>query len=196
MANAATRPATASGGATSYDSVAQALHWLVAALAVGVVLLGWTIEGTPRNTPQRALLMMVHSSVGLSILGAMVFRAGWRWRHPPPPLPSSLARLEAALARCTYLVLYVLYLIFILMPLAGYLNAAAAGHAVSFFGIVAIPPLSPENGRLSQVAIAIHLVGQYPLYLFVGLHIAGALFHGAIRRDGVVEWMLPLCRVR
>jgi cytochrome b561 len=73
------------------------------------------------------------------------------------------------------------------MPLAGYLNAAAAGHAVSFFGIVAIPPLSPENGCLSQVAIAIHLVGQYPLYLFVGLHSAGALLHGAIRRDGVVE---------
>ena len=62
----------------------------------------------------------------------------------------------------------VLYLIFILMPLAGYLNAAAAGHAVNFFGIVSIPPLLPENGRLSQVAIAIHLVGQYPLYLFVG----------------------------
>jgi cytochrome b561 len=192
MANAATRPAAVRGGAASYDIVAQALHWLVAGLAVGVVLLGWTIEGTARNTPQRDLLMMVHSSVGLSILGAMLLRAGWRWRHPPPPLPSSLGRLEAALVRCTHLVLY---LIFILMPLAGYLNAAAAGHAVNFFGIITIPPLFPENGRLSQVAIATHLVGQYPLYLFVGLHIAGALFHGAVRRDGVVDRMLPSRRV-
>jgi cytochrome b561 len=193
MANAATRPVAARAGAASYDRVAQGLHWLVAALAIGVVLLGWTIEGTPRNTPQRDLLMMVHSSVGLSILGAMVFRAGWRWRHPPPPLPSSLGRLEAALAHCTHLVLY---LIFILMPLAGYLNAAAAGLAVNFFGIVSIPPLVSENGRLSQVAIAIHLVGQYPLYLFVVLHLSGALFHGAIRRDGIVERMLPFRRVR
>jgi cytochrome b561 len=56
------------------------------------------------------------------------------------------------------------------------LNAAAAGHAINFFGIVSLPPLLPENGRLSQVAIAIHLVGQYPLYLFIGLHVAGALF--------------------
>jgi cytochrome b561 len=189
MVNAATRPAAAFGGAAPYDGVAQALHWLVAALAVGVVLLGWTIEGTPRNTPQRDLFLVAHSSVGLSILGVMVFRAGWRWRHPPPPLPASLGRLEASLARCTH---FVLYLIFILMPLAGYLNAAAAGHTVNFFGIVVIRPLLPENGRLSQVAIAIHLVGQYPLYLFVGLHVAGALFHGAIRRDGVVERMLPL----
>src|SRR5215813_10499898 len=188
MARAATRPAAVLGGAASYDGVAQITHWLVAALAVGVVLLGWTIEGVARNTPQRDLLMMLHASIGLSILAAMVFRAGWRWRHPPPPLPPRLGRLEATLARCSHLVLYV---IFIAMPLAGYLNAAAAGHAVNFFGLVSIPPVLPENGRLSQVAIAIHLVGQYPLYLFVALHVAGALFHGAIRRDGVVERMLP-----
>jgi cytochrome b561 len=45
------------------------------------------------------------------------------------------------------------------------------------------------------VAIAIHLVGQYPLYLFAVLHVMGALFHGAIRRDGLVERMLPVRRV-
>jgi len=74
------------------------------------------------------------------------------------------------------------------------LNTAAAGHAVNFFGVLSIPPLLPENGRLSQVAIAIHLVAQYPLYLFIALHIAGALFHVAIRRDRVVERMLPIRR--
>jgi cytochrome b561 len=121
--------ARATGGiALGYDSVAQALHWLIAALAIAVVLLGWTIEGIPRNTPQRDLAIMVHSSVGLSILTAMVFRAGWRWRHPPPP---SLRHFEAALARANHLVLY---LIFILMPLAGYLNAAAAGRLLIFSG--------------------------------------------------------------
>ena len=121
----------------------------------------------------------------------MVFRTGWRWRYPPPPLPPGLARFEIALAGLTH---FVLYLFLILMPLTGYLNAAAAGHAVYFFGVVSIPPLLPENDRLSQVAIAIHLVEQYPLYLFIGLHIAGALFHGAIRRDGIVERMLPIRR--
>jgi len=42
------------------------------------------------------------------------------------------------------------------------------------------------------VAIAIHLLGQYPLYLFAVLHVAGALFHGFVQRDGVLERMLPL----
>ena len=74
------------------------------------------------------------------------------------------------------------------------MNAAAAGHAVDFFGVVSIPPLLPENDRLLQVAIASHLVAQYPLYLCIALHIAGALFYGAIRCDGIVERMVPIRR--
>ena len=178
----------ASRGAASYDRVAQAVHWLVAVLAVTVVWLGWGIGWAPRNMPRRDFFVLVHESVGLTILAAMVFRAWWRWRHPPPPLPPTLARHEAALAQLTHLALYVLL---IAMPLAGYSSAAMAGQAVSYFGVFAIPPLFPANNRLSQVAIAIHLVGQYPLYLFAALHIAGALFHGFVRRDGVVERMLP-----
>ncbi len=180
--------AAAPRAALSYNRIAQAVHWLVAALAVAVIWLGWGIAWAPRNTPRRDLFVLIHESVGLTILAAMVFRAWWRWRHPPPPLPPVLSRLETGLAGLTH---YALYLLLILMPLAGYSSAAVAGHAVSYFGVFSIPPLVPGNDRLSQVAIAIHLVGQYPLYIFVALHIAGALFHGFVRRDGVVERMLP-----
>ena len=183
--------AAAPRAALSYDRIAQAVHWLVAALAVTVVWLGWGIAWAPRNTPRRDLFVLIHESVGLTILAAMMFRAWWRWRHPPPPLPPALSRLETGLAGLTH---FALYLFLILMPLGGYSSAAVAGHAVSYFGVFSIPPLLPGNDRLSQVAIAIHLVGQYPLYLFVALHIAGALFHGLVRRDGVLERMLPLRR--
>jgi cytochrome b561 len=181
--------AAAPRAAPSYDRIAQAVHWFVAALAVTVVWLGWGIAWAPRNTPRRDLFMLIHESVGLTILAAMVFRAWWRWRHPPPPLPPVLALLEIALARFNHLALYALLFI---MPLAGYLNVAVAGHAVDLFGVLTIPPLLPENDRLSQWAIAVHLAGQYALYLFVALHVAGALFHGAIRRDGILERMLPM----
>ncbi len=181
----------AAAGAPAYDGVARAIHWLVAALAVTVVALGWSMVAAPRNTPARDLLLLLHRSVGLTILAAMVVRTLWRWRRPPPPLPPHLRRIEAGLAHLTHLVLYV---IFIVMPIAGYVNAAAAGHAVGFFGLFSIPPLLPENPRLSQMAIAAHLVGQYFVYLFVALHVAGALLHGVIRRDGVLGRMAPLRR--
>jgi cytochrome b561 len=177
-----------SGPVAGYNGVARSLHWLIVLLAAIVVGLAWAMERAPRNTPSRDQLMLLHQSVGLTILAVMILRIGWRWGHPAPPLPPSLARWERALSRATHVMLYVL---FITMPVAGYLDAAAAGHAVSFFGLASIPPLIPANGRLSQAAIAFHLVGQYFVHLFVALHVAGALLHGIVKRDGVLERMLP-----
>jgi cytochrome b561 len=73
-----------------------------------------------------------------------------------------VAPLERALARCTHVILYFLL---IAMPLAAYVNAAAAGYGVSVFGLFSIPPLTPENGRRSQAAIGVHVVAQYFAYL-------------------------------
>ena len=183
--------AESSPGAERYRPVARAVHWLIAALAVMVVSLGWASGSAPRNSPARDSLLLLHRSVGLTILALMVFRTLWRWFDPAPPPPPALGRIEAGLARLTQ---FGLYLIFLVMPLAGYLNAAAAGRAVSFFGLVSVPPLLPVDERLSQFAIAVHLLGQYVVYLLVSLHVVGALYHGAIRRDGVLDRMLPLRR--
>ena len=124
--------ATISGAAGSggYGAVARSLHWLVAALAVIVVSLGWTIEWAPLNTPIRSDILQVHRSVGVAILVLMMFRAMWRLRHPPPPLPVSVGRAQAWRAHLTHLGLY---LIFVVMPVSGLLNAAAAGHEIGFF---------------------------------------------------------------
>jgi len=174
-----------------YDPVARALHWLVAGLAVVVVSLGLAISGAPRETESRELLMVLHRSVGLVILALMVFRAGWRFAHPPPPLPPSFPRIEGLAAHADHALLYVLFLV---MPLSGYLNAASAGHSVSFFGLALIPPLVPESQRLSQAANAVHLVGQFLIYLLVGMHVVAALTHAVVRRNRILDRMLPLRR--
>jgi len=180
--------AAGSAGAGRYGPVARHIHWLVVMLAVIVISLGWAIAASPLNTPTRNGLLLVHRSFGLIILALMAFRALWRCRHAPPPLPPSVGRIDTALAQLTHLGLY---LIFIVMPLFGYLNAAAAGHNVSFFGVFEIPQLLPTNERVSQWAIAVHLLGQYAVYLLVVLHVAGALYHAMIKRDGVLGRMLP-----
>jgi cytochrome b561 len=179
---------TCSPAAGHYGSVARAVHWLIAGLAVIVVTLGWAAISAPRNTMPLDRLLLLHRSVGLTIFALMLFRALWRWRRPPPPLPLGLRRSEAGLARLTH---GGLYAIFLVMPLAGYVNAAAAGRTVSFFGLASIPPMAPVDPRLSQWAIALHLLGQYVAYLLVSAHILGALYHGAIKRDGILDRMLP-----
>jgi hypothetical protein len=61
-------------GAAAFDRVAQAVHWFAVVLVVCVVVLGWTIEGAPRNSSKRDFLMLVREPVGLTIFAAMVFR--------------------------------------------------------------------------------------------------------------------------
>jgi cytochrome b561 len=151
------------------------------------------MAAAPANTLRRDSLLLWHRSLGLLILAAMLLRLVWRWRRRPPPLPPGVPALVAALARATHRALDA---ILIAMPVAGYLSAAAAGHGVSLFGLVALPPLLPEQQRLSQAAITVHLAGQYLFYFFVLLHIAGALYHAVVRGDGVFERMLIPVRRR
>jgi cytochrome b561 len=176
-----------------YGPVARAVHWAVAALAVAVVALGWAIPGSPRGGDSRELLLFLHRSVGLLILAVMVFRVIWRLTHPPPLFPAGFPRFEAAAAHADHALLYV---VFLAMPLTGLVNAAAAGHPVSFFGLFAIPPFLPEDPRLAQVAVAIHLATQFVVYTLVAVHVAAALMHRFVRRNRILDRMLPLRRPR
>lgn len=172
----------------AYDPVARALHWIVAGFAVIIVALGWAIPGAPRESESRELLLSLHRSFGILIIATVLFRAFWRLSHPPAPLPPSVAWIEVWAAHANHLLLYVF---FVVQPLTGYINAAAAGHAVNFFGLVNIPALVPEDPALSQIANALHLAGQFVIYALVAVHIAAALMHALIRRDGVLDRMLP-----
>jgi cytochrome b561 len=171
-----------------YDAVAQGLHWLIAVLALAVIALGLAVPETARGGAARGLVLLLHRSLGIGVLAAMVLRLLWRWRHAPPPLPPHMMAIEKFLAGATHAVLY---LLFFGMPLTGYLNSAAAGHPVALFGVVAIPPLLPEDPRLAQIAMALHFAGQWLVYLLVALHSAAALVHHFVRRDEVMVRMLP-----
>jgi cytochrome b561 len=171
-----------------YGPIARWLHWGIAGLALIVVSLGLAIPGAPRETASRDLLLLLHRSIGLTILGLMAVRIIWRLLRPPPPLPAGFPRLEAAAAHADHALLYLLFLV---MPMSGYINAAAAGHPVRFFGIFSIPPLLPENMRLAQIAVAVHLAAQFLIYAAVAVHVAAALMHRIRRRHAILERMLP-----
>jgi cytochrome b561 len=172
----------------TYDPVARTVHWLSFLLAVIATSLAYGISGAPRHGAAREWLLMLHGSVGIAILPLMLFWGAWRLRHSAPPLRPVLAWIEVLLARATQAAIF---LLFILMPVTGYAALAAAGNAVSFFGLVAIPPLVPQSGRLAQAAIALHLSGQLLIYALLAMHIGAALLHRLVRRDGILERMLP-----
>lgn len=170
-----------------YSATAQWLHWTSAALMLAVLVLAWVMESLPNGDASRATIVMLHKSVGLTILALTAVRLVWRAIHPPPPA-ARWAAWEAAAAKASH---WLLYLLLLAMPLSGYLMSAGRGRAIPYFGLFDVPLLAPATDAIWQIGATIHAVGHWALYGLVALHIAAAVWHVAIRRDGTLDRMLP-----
>ena len=70
-----------------YTRTAQALHWLMAALLVGLVSLGLYMHELPLS-PRKLQLYSYHKWAGVTAFLLVLARLAWRATHRPPPLPS------------------------------------------------------------------------------------------------------------
>jgi cytochrome b561 len=162
------------------------IHWATAILILAALVLAWTWPSGPARAS--GIMLPMHEAAGLTILALTALRLILRAAQSVPPESSALTRFEAAASRLTHLLLYA---ILVAMPVSGFLWATSGGKPVDLLGLLAIPPLLPASVELHDVARLIHSVGQYAVYAVAGLHIAGALFHLAVRRDDVMPRMLP-----
>jgi cytochrome b561 len=171
-----------------YTPVAQLLHWLTALLMFAVIPIGWHMTMLARNDPHRETWYTVHKSVGLTILALAILRLGWRWWCPPPPLPGTVASVERFVATLSH---WLLYAILLFMPASGYLFSAAGNHPVVWFGLFTVPVIVPQDPALAKLGQALHLTGQWATYGLIILHVLGTVWHIVVRRDGVLERILP-----
>jgi cytochrome b561 len=171
-----------------YTLTAQALHWITAALMFVVLPVAWVMVNVPKSAEFRDLLFTLHKSVGLTIVVLVAFRIGWRGKHPVPPLEVGLTRWEKVAASGSH---WMLYVVLVGMPISGYLLDAAGGYSISYFGLFFVP-LLPKSPALSSAATWVHVaVGQWLVYTLIFLHIAASIWHISVRRDGVLDRMLP-----
>lgn len=180
ISDAAAIPA-AGAAPDRYDGVSQALHWLVALAMLAVLPLAWVAEASPKESA--GFWMFFHKSVGVLLLALMLVRSAWRATHPSPaPKPGPFV----GLAKATH---WALYAALLAMPVSGYLMSGS-GKPVPFFGIVDLPGL-PENKPFKEAMNFVHVNVQWAVYALIVAHIAGAAYHVAVRRDGLLERMLP-----
>jgi cytochrome b561 len=167
-----------------FAAFSRLLHWLMAIMVLAMLFIG--LGMVTSVSVRHAVLVSIHEPLGLAILVLVIIRIINRKLHPPPPLPADLPGWQRIAANASH---YLLYALMIVMPLIGWAMLSAAPYPVVVFGSVHLPPILPQD---AAVYIWLrHWHTRLALLLFVTFlgHLAAALFHGLIRRDGVFESM-------
>ena len=179
-----------------YTGVAVALHWLIAVSILFQIMLGWRMDDHG-NSAVTFLVFQLHKSIGITILLLSLARLGWRLANPPPPLPAQLKPWERWLAHATHLGFYA---IMIGLPLTGWLLVSASKTNIPtlLYGVLPWPHIPGVAELAPPAKLVWHKVGELGhgllaklTYLLLALHVAGALKHQLVDRDGTLARMIP-----
>ena len=170
-----------------YDRVAMLLHWLVAALIVAAFALGVVMVDIPGLTPTKLKYFSWHKWLGVTVLLLAALRLLWRLRHGAP----RAVEMPAWQRRAATMLHVLLYALMFAVPLSGYFYSLAAGVPVVYLGVLPLPVLIDADPVLKPVLKELHEVLVYTMLAFVLLHVAAAIKHQWIDRDGLLRRMMP-----
>jgi cytochrome b561 len=169
-----------------YGAVAIAFHWLLAVMIVGSFCVGLYMTDL-HMSPLRLKLFNWHKWAGITILALSALRLLWRLTHrPPPDVPMAAWQQRAA-----HLTHYALYLLFFLVPLAGWAYSSAAGFPIVVFGVIPLPDFVGVDKAVAEVLKSSHHLLAFALAVVVLGHVGAALKHQFIDRDGLLRRMWP-----
>jgi cytochrome b561 len=167
-----------------YTRTAVLLHWLLGLAILTSFCVGLYMSDLPMS-PTRLKLYNWHKWAGVTILALSALRLLWRLTHRPPADPP-MPPWQRQAAHWTH---RLLYLLFFAVPLAGWAYTSSAGFPVVLFGVLPLPDFVPVDKPLSEVFKLVHKVLAYSLGALVLVHIAAALKHQFVDRDGLLERM-------
>lgn len=171
------------------------LHWVLGLALIGLFGFGLYMTGLPFS-PQRLKFYNWHKWAGVTLLALSVLRLLWRLTHRPPALP---AAVESAMPRWQKLAHHgthqLLYLLFFAVPLIGWAYSSAAGFPIVFLGLWQLPDFVPVSKELAEAIKPWHQYSAFAMAGLVVLHVAAALKHQIIDRDGLLARMLPGGRI-
>jgi len=171
-----------------YDRVSAWLHWGIGLLLLAEIAFGLLLdEIAPRGAPARAGIINLHKSVGIVIGILIIIRIAWRLGHAAPPWPATMSIRRQRAATLGHVLLYASMVV---APLAGYLGSNFSKHGVRFFGVV-LAPWGPDWPAAYSFLVGLHNASTYLLIALTIGHVAMALKHGLIERDGIFARIAP-----
>ena len=169
-----------------YTGLAIGLHWVMALMILAALAMGQYMVDL-RISPEKLRLYSWHKWIGVTIFLFAAVRLWWRLIKTPPAEPDMPAWQQTA-AKATHWIFYVL---FFAIPISGWLFSSAKGFQTVYMGIIPLPDLIAKNDEIAPIIKQVHLIASYSLGALVGLHIAAALKHQFVDKDGLINRMLP-----
>lgn len=159
-----------------YSFAMRALHWIRAALILGLLALGITMTWLPDTVTAKFTWMYPnHKQFGVLVWLLVLVQLVLRARSPRPAPPAGLKPWERHAAHIVHVAMYVLALV---VPMMGYAMSSSftQSDGVPFFGLE-VPELLPKNDAAFAVFDWLHMVLAYTLLGCVVLHVAGVIKH-------------------
>jgi cytochrome b561 len=172
---------------TSWNGFSITLHWLVAAMVLGLAVVGLFMTELPNN-PTKLRIYALHKSMGLTVLALVGLRLAWRLLRPAPsPVPGT-PRWQQVAATATHWAMYVLLFA---IPLSGWAYNSAANFPLQWFGLFNLPDLIAADLDAKPFWKAVHWWSFCTLAALALMHAGAALKHHYLDRDATLVRMLP-----
>lgn len=170
----------------AYSLVSRLNHWISAVFFLAMLTAGFVLAYGELTREARIPLMLWHKATGVLLLLFAIWRVVWRLVQGfPAPVPG-LSGLQLTLSKVTH---WGLLACLLLMPLSGFIMGHFGGRATDMYGLFTLPAFA----EIVPLRTFMRLVHQWVAYTFVvliALHVAGALKHLLIDRDGTVSRMV------
>jgi len=170
-----------------YPATSKWLHWLVAICVLTTAPVAIAMVNVGKG-PTQDMLYNFHKSLGVLILILMLLRLINRLVVGAPIPDPDIEPWQKTVSSIVHTSLYVLLLA---MPVVGYIANSVYGAATPFFGLFELPPIASKNEELAKQLFAIHSWVGWLVIAIVLTHVSAALYHYFIRRDNVLQRMLP-----
>ncbi|MGB0440521.1 MAG: cytochrome b [Paracoccaceae bacterium] len=169
---------------TRYHPVLIALHWVVAVLILGALLVGGPmLEDTPNSSPDKVGALFGHMTVGLVILGLMGLRLIVKIATPAPAHADTGHGLLDRLGDVSHWGFYALVLGVVL-------SGVGIARGADLFAIVYGGSGAPLPDSFADLGARVgHGILTKVLLALVGLHVAGWAYHQFILKDGLIRRM-------
>lgn len=167
---------------TRYHPATRWLHWISAVAVLTTIPVALSMTRIDDGTSKDALYE-IHKSIGLVVFLLAGIRICARLILRPTPQIASLSSAQKLASTATQHLLYVLLLA---IPSLGYLGTAMCCAPVMLFWSVPLPTIINGTDHLAEFILNMHMLSSYLMTALIALHVAAALYHFVVRRDGVM----------